>query len=69
MNHRNGTIYHNYLCLTDWDKEHITLQTGETISYKWLHENEFIEFVTSKEIIHSQKLRNESFFREQGCCK
>ena len=66
VNHRNGTIYHNYLCLTQCDKKSITLQEGETISYKWLNENAFIDFVNSDEIIYSQKLRYESYFKEQG---
>ena len=69
VNHRNGTIYHNYLCITKCDKEAITLQEGETISYKWLNETEFAKFVNSDEMIHSQKLRYESFFRDQGYCK
>ena len=69
VNHRSGTIYHNYLCLTKCDKEAIALQEGETISYKWLNETEFVKFVNSDEMIHSQKLRYDSFFREQGYCK
>ena len=31
----HDTIYHNFLCITDCDKSSITLQEGETISYKW----------------------------------
>ena len=66
VNYRNGTIYHNYLCLTECDKKAVTLQEGETIAYKWMNEREFIEFVNSDKIIYSQKLRYASFFKERG---
>ena len=34
-----------FLCLTDCDKGAITLQEGETVSYKWLSEKDFVSFV------------------------
>ena len=40
----NQTIYYGYLLKTDYDKKAITLQDGETIDYKWLTKEEFIEF-------------------------
>lgn len=30
------TIFFSFLCITDCDKSSITLQDGETISYKWV---------------------------------
>lgn len=30
------SLYVEFLCITDWDKDAITLQEGETISYKWV---------------------------------
>lgn len=33
------SIYYEYLCTTDCDKNSVTLQKGETINYKWVDEN------------------------------
>ena len=30
------SCYVEYLCITDWDKDAITLQEGETVEYKWV---------------------------------
>lgn len=30
------SLYVEFLCVTDWDKDAITLQEGETINYKWV---------------------------------
>ncbi len=37
-------IYNGYLLKTDYAKNAIKLQEGETIDYKWLTKEEFIEF-------------------------
>ena len=37
-------IYYGYLLKTDYEKDAIKLQEGETIDYKWLAKEEFIEF-------------------------
>lgn len=37
-------IYYGYLLKTDYAKNAIKLQEGETIDYKWLTKEEFIEF-------------------------
>ncbi len=37
-----NTIYMEYLCVTDWDKEKITLQEGETIAFKWVSKEELL---------------------------
>lgn len=29
------SLYVEYLCITDWDKNAVSLQKGETIDYKW----------------------------------
>ena len=59
-------IFHTFLCITDCDKNSITLQKGETMSYKWVNEEEFIKFVHSKEMISTQKKRYMEFFKEKG---
>lgn len=35
-----NVIYFEYLCITDCDKNSVTLQKGETIAYKWLTLNQ-----------------------------
>jgi 8-oxo-dGTP pyrophosphatase MutT (NUDIX family) len=58
-------FYYSYLCTTDCDKNSIELQEGETMSYKWLNEDEFIRFINSENVIESQKERFIDYFREQ----
>lgn len=55
-------IYHNYLCITDCDKETITLQEGETVSYKWISEKDFVEFMNSDYMIPTQKRYYQEYF-------
>ena len=65
----HNTIYCIFLCITDCDKSSIILQEGETVSYKWISEKDFIAFVNSKDMIDSQKVRYRSFFEKMGYIK
>lgn len=65
----HNTIYYNFLCVTDWDKDKITLQRGETISYKWIKEKDFADFIDSDDMIDVQRKRYEEFFRKMGYVK
>ena len=58
------TIYFSFLTVTDWEKDKITLQAGETVSYKWVTEEEFIRFLHSGDMMPEQKERYKAFFRE-----
>ncbi len=40
LHQRHRTIYAVYLCVTNWDKEKITLQQGETQAYRWVSAEE-----------------------------
>ena len=62
----HDTIYYNYLCVTDCDKTSVSLQEGETVSYKWVSENDFIAFVNSDEMIDIQKERYHKYFLKMG---
>ena len=62
----HNTIYHTFLCTTDCPKNIVTLQEGETISYKWLSEIDFIRFVNSGEMIDIQKVRYQDYFEKMG---
>ena len=35
------TIYVDFLCETDWDKNAVTLQDGETVAFRWVTGEEF----------------------------
>jgi isopentenyldiphosphate isomerase len=54
----NGkSIYDQYICVTDCDKDSVTLQDGETIDYKWLKQEEFFEFINSSEYVSAHRDR------------
>ncbi len=38
----NHSIYVEYLCVTDWPKEKISLQEGETSAFKWVTRDELL---------------------------
>ena len=63
------TIFYEFICTVDCDKTAITLQEGETISYKWISEEEFIKFVNSDEMIETQKNRYKDYFKKIGYIK
>ena len=57
---KQQVIYYGYLLKTDYPKDAIKLQDGETIDYKWLTKEEFIEFFDAKQEIPTltERLRN-----------
>ena len=65
----HDTIYYNFLCVTDCDKSSITLQEGETISYKWISEIDFIAFVNSNQMIDTQRTHYHAYFVKMGYIK
>lgn len=36
------SIYAEFLCVTEWDKDKITLQEGETVDYRWVSADELL---------------------------
>ena len=62
----HDTIYYCFLCVTDCDKSSIILQEGETISYKWISEKDFIDFINSNEMIDIQRTRYRDYFVKNG---
>ena len=36
------TIWVEYLCVTGWDKDAVTLQEGETVAFKWVGKDELL---------------------------
>ncbi len=64
-----NAIYCIFLCITDCDKSSIRLQEGETVSYKWVSEKDFIAFVNSEEMIGTQRERYRDYFTSLGYMK
>ena len=58
----HNTIYYNYLAITDCDKSSVQIQENETVSYKWLNEQDFIKFINSNEMIDAQRIRYLPYF-------
>jgi len=50
VHYERHSIYVIYLCVTDWNKNKIQLQDGETIDYKWVSEKELFA-MSSDEMI------------------
>ena len=36
------SVYAEFLCITDWNKDNIRLQDGETVAYRWVRESELL---------------------------
>ena len=58
------TIYEGFLCETDWPKDAIRLQAGETVDYRWLNREDFISFFDSDDCIDRFKHRLHNFVEE-----
>ena len=65
----HNTIYGIFLCVTDCDKNSVKLQEGETVSYKWISEAEFIDFVNSDAMIDVQYQRYLPYLKQMGYIK
>ena len=59
-------LCYQYLCITDCEKDSVTLQQGETVGYKWVSEKEFIDFINSGNMIPTQRERYDGYFRSLG---
>lgn len=42
VNKRTSSIYIEFLCVTDWNKDGISLQKDETVEYKWVSKEELL---------------------------
>ena len=65
----HDTIYEMFLCVTDCGKNAVTLQEGETVSFSWVTEGEYIEFVNSDAMIDIQFLRWLPYLKRMGYVK
>lgn len=42
VSNRTHSVYVEFLCITDWKKDKISLQKGETVDYKWVSKKELL---------------------------
>ncbi len=61
VNDNNKTIYVGFFCITDYVKDAIILQEGETISYRWLKKNDFFDFIKTSEFVSYKRQRWEPY--------
>ena len=59
---QNRSVYVDFLCLTDWDKQDVRLQAGETSAYRWASAEEIArmgrdELVTKRMQVFVDELR------------
>ena len=62
----HDTIYAAFLCVTSCEKDSVQLQEGETISFKWVSEAEFINFINSTAMIDAQYQRWKPYYQKMG---
>ncbi len=56
VDRRKRTIYALYLCETDWDKDCIILQEGETQAYKWISGAEILKMSATELVTERMQL-------------
>ena len=66
---RGHAFFHSFLCEVDCDKSSVSLLEGETEDYKWVSEQEFIDFINSEDVIDTQKGRYYVYFQSMGYIK
>lgn len=59
--HYRQVIFITYSCVTDWPKDGIDLQEGETMSYRWVSQAEFLDWYHHGDVIPFQKERLASY--------
>lgn len=63
------TVYHSFLCVTNQQKDSVICQPGETETYRWLSEKEFVLFIHSGQMIDRQKTRMLPWLKKIGYVK
>lgn len=58
-----GVHYHVYFCVTDMDKDAITLQQGETIDFKWINSDEILngEYIPQRSLDFVRRLHSSEY--------
>jgi len=61
LNKTQTALFYSFFCVTGCDKASVTLQEGETISYRWLPKDEFLAFIETDQFIDTQRDRLEPY--------
>lgn len=56
VNDVRHSLYVEYLCVTDWEKNAVTLQEGETVNYKWVDKKSLLE-MSQDELVSSRTMK------------
>ena len=56
-------VYVEFLCVTEWDKEAVTLQEGETVAFKWVSRDELLAMERDKLVTQRMQLYIEELKR------
>ena len=59
--HQEGFFYEGFLCQTDYPKDQIRLQAGETCDFRWLSLPDFLEFFDSDDCLERMRSRLAAF--------
>lgn len=62
----HDTIYKGFVCHTDAPKDSVTLQEGETIGYKWVSKEEFMQIFATEQFVTSLRDRLKDFVASLG---
>lgn len=57
VNSERRYIHVEFLCVTDWDKDKIALQEGETVDYKWISREELLS-MSADELVVTKRIQN-----------
>lgn len=60
---RDGCYWHTFHGIVDQPKDSVILQKGETISYRWVSQEELLDFIHSDEAIPESVQRFNRFYR------
>lgn len=52
----NHSLYVEYLCVTNWNKNTVTLQEGETVNYRWVDKKCLLE-MSQDELVSSRAIK------------
>ena len=59
------SLFYSYVAKVSCDKDSVVLQEGETVAYKWVDREGFIEYVDSEDAMKSHNQRFEKYINEQ----
>ena len=58
------SFFHSYVARVSCDKDSVVLQDGETVDYKWVGKEEFLEYFESENALKSHNQRYEKYINE-----